>query len=397
MISRAFLFAAWACIGVVWSHGAMADTDAAKEYFALIESSDERSSFDLPGEALDFSTVVPERFIWTESDAVPPEFIPAAVFSDMRQVRIGYDPVERDRYEVRLYHATVFPDRLALASGYAQLLARVWGPRDFGTRRHDHAFGEVLGGDDSTGVMKINRISVLRRGTELLVIRQTFDADRFEDFAEDIARLVGSLTFDAQAQTSLVPGDAHRTVLPLGRADFTTAFPAHWEKLSGPFDEGARGVYEFWHDAGDPGGNLAAMIASIPAQGGGDGGGVPAGATFQDMVQGAGSLASLALENLLPGKEHSLSAVEASGFADLEPVTSFNAVYTFKAGIDGVDAQAKVNVLLTFDTDGHLLGVVMMSPPGRDLYLAGTDMHADYVLAMQLEKLREAYGVARAR
>lgn len=381
---RHALFAGLAVLHLL-KGGHLAEAQTGPEKFGLTREDQADTLFEMPGTGLAFTTAAPDRFIWNDSAETPPEFIPAALFSEFEQVSIGYDPVDRDRYEVRIYRATIFPDRVALAADYAALFARLWGRRDFGLAAHSPVFGEVLGGDDSSGVMKINRITVIRQQDELLILRQTFDASRFETYAADIARLVGSVRFRSPRQTELAGDAAVVTQLSASPA-FETRLPGHWSRIVGPEDYGNRGVYELWKDDSDPLGNLGLLLAAVPAPA--DRRGSPAaGSDLASQGNTAAAFANLLLENLLPGRPFHLEAIEVSRFADLTAVTAFNGHYAFKAEIGEDRVPAKVAVILTFGHDGQTIVAATISPAPQDLYLAGTDMHATYIQALQIEAM----------
>ncbi|PJI84358.1 hypothetical protein BC777_3900 [Yoonia maricola] len=370
--------------------GTMGQAQPQGEKFELI-AVEPTVTFDLSGETMDFSTAAPERFIWNDSNDVPRDFIEFGLFDAFEEIRIGYDPLERDRYEVRLYRARVAPERLAVAAEYATLFARSWGKTNFGVTAHNPRFGEVLGGDDTSGVMKINRISVFRRGEELLVLRQRFDAERFETYSEDIARMVGSIRFETGTDPRPFDTALQATTLPAAETlEFTSQFPPHWNRVLGPIDQGSQGVFDFWVDGADRLGNVAAMLASIPA---------PQGWTsapeetpsYDDVANSAAGLARLALENLAPDTPFQLHPVEATNFAFLRPLTHFNALYTFRAEQAEGEPMLKVNVLHTIGLDGRVLATVMLSAAPSEPYLLGTSMHANYVQAMQIEALHSYY------
>ena len=384
--------------------GSMADTQnsgaetggVAEQKFSRLNETKGLTAFDLDGEALDFSTWVPERFLWSQARDVPAEFAPAALFSAFEQVRIGYDPLERDRYEVRLYRATLYPDRVALAVSYARLLARVWTATDFGMSAPDPMFGEVFGGTDASGVMMVNRISVWRRGGELLILRQRFEAERFKNYAEDMAKMVGSLTFKTVVDTPLVGDDAPvRALTTRSGAPWVARFPEHWEEIGAPMDLGAKGTFSFWRDTADAKGNLAAMIASVPAPADLPNG-PPGNAPFNDLADTAAAMAHMALDQLAPDQPFTLAPVEASSIGELTQTTVFNALYTFHVELGEAKALVKLDVMLAYGKDGQLLSFVTVAPAGTDLYLEGTSMHASYVQKALLETLTAYFGATQA-
>jgi hypothetical protein len=367
--------------------------EAHKEKFSLIRSDADVTEFEYADSDLDFVSVSPTNFIWNPSVTVPPELISAAMFSGFQERTIGYDPLNRDRFEIRLYTGRIFPDRVAVATDYGRLFGRVWTKKNFGVMAHNRDFGEVLGGDDSSGIMIVNRITVMRRGDELLVIRSKFHAEHFETYAKAMAEFIGSLQFTTpQASDSIVDTFAfvQQSVAP-DLPMITYGVPGNWTRLDTPAPNAMGGDLQVWIDSADPNRNGGALFATVPPQSA-----VPDGETItpvpQDMANLAGSFANVALENLLPGQAFRLEPLSMNDFEGFKPVTAFNALYVFKVTIG--ENQAKISVLIAMGPDGSLTSSTTLSPAPLDLYLTGTGMHVNFVQGQALDTMR-AYWTAQ--
>ncbi len=361
--------------------------------FAMIRVEPADTEFAFAGSDLDFASVAPAGFIWNDSDAVPTDFVDFAVFSAFRERYIGYEPLNRDRFEIRVYTARIFPERVALASDYARLLASVWGAMDFGVMAHDPQFGEVLGGDDASGIMIVNRIAVFRRGDELLILRLKFHADHFDAYAPDIARFVGSIAFAKAENPDPIASTVQAVALDAGPGQpaFGYGVPANWQALDIAQPSPEKGRYALWIDAGDPNRNSGLMQAVIAPP-------VPmpkdASPDPQAMANTAAALAEAAIQTLLPGQTFTLDPSEKTEFGELEKVSAFNSLFVFNSEIGPEKKPARVAVLISMGRNGAILGSVMMGPQPSDPYLMGTMMHGNYVVKLAMNA-QQAYWAAQ--
>ncbi|HRK42235.1 MAG TPA: hypothetical protein PLH11_04255 [Gemmobacter sp.] len=344
--------------------------------------------------ALSAHTFSPPDFLWDDVSDVPLTFAEAGVFSRFTQAYVGYDPANRDRYEVSVYVAELEPDRVAPAAGIAVLLASQWGALNFGIRAHDLDFGEVLGGDKSSGEMIVNRISVWRRGLQVLILRQKFEAAHFETYGGMIAQVTGSLRFDSIESSDPVLAAVHRGQITAEQTVFDFRMPANWARLV----EGATGTpmaAEVWYDAADPNGNGASMVMVAPPVAPLALGQRPDAVPDQQMFDLAGTVAYTLIENLLPEAAVELKPRDMTSFAALDDITAFNRSLVFDGQLNG-EAPVVIGVTIVMPADGSMLISASLSPGALDLYLLGTQRHVDLVDALLLEDM-EAYARVAAR
>ena len=344
--------------------------------------------------ALSATTLSPPEFLWDEVASVPMGFAEAGVFRSLTQSHVGYDPANRDRYEVSVYLAELEPDRVAPAAGIAVLLASQWGPLNFGIRAHDLGFGEVLGGNDASGEMIVNRISVWRRGLQVLIVRQKFEAAHFDSYGETIAQMAGSLRFEAPAAADPVLAAVHHGQVTAEGVRLAFRMPENWARLTA----GATGTpmaAEIWHDAADPNGNAAAMVMAAPAPGPLAPGQRPAAVPDQQMFDLAGTVAHVLIENLLPEAKLELTPRDMNSFASLDEITAFNRHLVFDGRLNG-DTPVVIGVTIVMPADGTTLIGASLSPGALDQYLLGTQRHVDLVNALLLGDM-ETYATAAAR
>ena len=338
---------------------------------------------------LSATTYDPEGFVWDDVMTVPPDFTEAGVFSALTKRYVGYEPTSRDRYEISVYTAELEPDRVAPAAGTAVVLASEWGPLNFGIRAHSLLFGEVAGGSEASGEMIVSRISVWRRGTTALIVRQRFEAAHFEAYAEDMARVAGSLAFEEAGGTDdPILDAASRTTLETGPGTFAFRLPSNWSRLS----DGAAGTAAeggVWYDAADPNGNGAIMVLTVPPERPIPAGTVPDPVPDQPMFDLARDVARSLVATLLPEAEVQLQPRDMNSYASLDDITAFNRRLVIDGLVNG-ETPVVIGVTLVAPADGTTLISASLSPGALDAYLLGTQRHVDLADALVLEGM-EAY------
>lgn len=357
---------------------------------------------DMPRIAFEFadqlelaaSTFSPPDFIWDDVDSVPPTFIEAGVFRSFTQRYVGYDPANRDRFEVSIYTVDLEPDRVAPAAGIASILASRWGPLNFGIKAHGINFGEVIGGDESSGEMILNRISVWRRGLKVLVIRQKLEAIQFDRYSEQISNIAGSLRFSSPDIPDPIVLEKSSGNLEFAKTTFEFSLPPNWDRLKS--DTGGTPVAtEIWHDAADPNGNAAVMIFATPAEVEPLRGERPNPVPDQQMFDFAGTVARTLIENLLPDARLELAPRDMNSFATLDDITAFNRYFVIDGRLDG-ETPVVIGVTVVMPADGTTLAAASLSPGAQDLYLFGTQRHVDLANALLLSSM-EKYAIDAAK
>lgn len=75
------------------------------------------------------------------------------------------------------------PERVAVAPD----CARLWGPVNYGAYGDECIFGEVMTGEDDSGYARYTRISVWRRGADVLIVRAETTHEDFDAQAPELA------------------------------------------------------------------------------------------------------------------------------------------------------------------------------------------------------------------
>lgn len=384
-MTKAGLIPAVVIAALVWICGGVAMAEPKDEKFALVSGLETDVSFAFGDFALDITTKSPEKFIWNNSNAVPVGFADYAMFSDLRERYIGYDPLNRDRFAIALYTGKLEPQRIALAVDYARIFATKWGDLNFGMQPHSATFGEMLGGDNSSGIMVVTRISVFRRGDEVLVIRSRFQADHFETYARAMAEFIGNVTFTETLDPDPVTAAMQTITRPVKSDGSTYAYdlPGHWQQIASDTPPSGSGAIDLWVDASDPKRNLATMVSIIAPPTA-----MPEATSAPDPQQMANlsyDLAGSALSTLLPGQTFVLDPLDKTTFGELDGLAAFNAAFVYTAKVGEAETPAQVSVLMSMGKRGVLLANALVTPRPTDPYLTGTFMAGNYIQKLQLD------------
>lgn len=394
MTDRRTLFAIISA-AVLFCLGGPVMAEPKDEKFALVTGQKTDVTFAFSDFNLDMATKSPDKFIWNNSNQYPAGFPEFGMFTDLRERYIGYDPLNRDRFAIAIYTGKLEPQRIALAADYARLFATKWGDTSFGVMPHTPVFGEMLAGDNSSGIMIVTRISVFRRGDEVLVIRSRFQAEHFETYARAMAEFIGNVTFAEPMETDPVDAALQTVSRPI-QSDgsvFTYALPPHWEQIKSQVPPSGSGSIDLWVDSSDPNRNLATMVSVIapPTP-------LPEAQKAPDpqtMANLSYDLAGSALSTLLPDVTFTLDPLDKTTFGDLDAVALFNAAFVYTAKVGEAETPAQISVLMSMGPNGVLLANTLISSRPTEPYLTGTFMVGNYIQSHQLAA-QVAYWTAKA-
>ena len=261
--------------------------------------------------ALEFRTALPDGLEWFKGPEPVADFDESGLFTQFDRVWLGYAPEDRERLEVTIYCARIVPERVAVAPDYARLLARLWGPMNYGVYGDERDFGEVMTGEDESGYARRTRISVWRRGVDVLIVRADTTHEDFDAQAPKLAAMIGSLDFVTQGADAIIAGlEQHQLRLPSG-ATVSYPLPAHWQDFDATAKTESPVSAAIWLDGADDGGNSAIGIF---------GAAVPEGAMAADapLRTIASAMSDLLMQNLAPQaqfRRQPLNETRMQGFA----------------------------------------------------------------------------------
>ncbi|KZL02628.1 hypothetical protein [Pseudovibrio sp. Ad26] len=358
--------------------------------FALIEADKKTSTFSFIDSYLNFSSSSPKDFIWNKADAPVAVLDDAQVVSEFTEEYIGYDPLNRDRLEIRLYAAKIIPERVALGVGYGRLLASKWGALNFGEFTHDHDFGEVLGGDNSSGVMLVNRISVMRRGQHILIIRSRFDADYFDQYKDAIATFVGSIEFAKVVQKDPIVASLETAYLFEKDPEYKFKYhmPSNWKRAVSMEVRRKEAEFDFWLDVGDNLGNSAALAFVIPSSDKR----VKAGKFTVDPDRAANiarEYAKSLISNVSSNRPFHFTGIERAVLPRFEQITSYNELFNFSGNLELEDEKGSlpylVSVMVTLGEKGTLNTTAVMTTEHSNDYRFGTKNHVEFTHQLMMD------------
>ncbi|WP_148292600.1 hypothetical protein [Paracoccus aminophilus] len=361
----------------------MAEENNGIAALARIEAPVAAKDFILPGApGLTFRSAYPEDFRWFETDEKVDDFDASEMFTSFRKLWVGYEPTTRDQLEIGVYAATIPPERVAVAADYGRLLAgSAWGPDNYGVEASERDFGEVLTGESKTGFDYRTRISVWRRGTDLLILRlQTND----EDAAKAVpimARFVGSLSFTQPLKDSIAASFvSHDIALPSG-GKFSFHLPPHWQ----PFNSGSESARpiaaSIFLDKADPDSNsaLGVFAIEVPA------GAVAANAPLPDI---ATSASDLMMENLLPQVTYDRQPIDRQKAAGFDEVTPAHGLFIGKL-ITHAEPPAEIAATELFAVaPKDVLGIASLGAMPDNQKNMGLMMHLTFAERLVTDDLR---------
>lgn len=332
--------------------------------------------------ALAFRTALPEGLEWFDTAQPVTDFDAAGIFTRFDRLWLGYAPEDRDQLEISVYCARILPERVAIAADYGRLLARSWGPMNYGVDGDARDFGEVMTGEDDSGFGRRTRISVWRRGTDLLILRADTTLEDFDAQAPRIAAMVGSLQFQTEGPDPIIEGlRQHDVRLPSG-ATLRYPLPAHWQAFGSDMAGTAPVSAAVWLDKADVGGNSALGVFGIA---------VPAGARPGDapLRDIATAMSDLLMQNLAPQVRFSRKPMNETRLKGFAPDTAQGLFLDRLDWAEGRRMGARGFFVLS---GADVVGYSSLSAYPETAEAMGLAMHSGFVDRLVLDALREQVG-----
>ncbi|MEF2074830.1 hypothetical protein [Consotaella aegiceratis] len=369
MINNPVLSIASTLMGIL----AVMAQDQADRLFVLEGRREAGAAFPIEGfDRLDFRTAKLDGFIWNERDEAVSQFDPAGLFTKFKEVDLGYDPANRDLGEIRIYAAKIVPEKVGLAADYGRFLAAEWGPLNFGVRPRTATFGEVMTGRKSEDGQDFTRLSVFRRGDELLVIRADGPEANWGTFGAQVAAFVGSLVFDDDRTEDPILASFKSESLDVPAAAgrpgaIEVDLPPAWRALQISSDDPNKGVYRFYVDGADEAQNSGAMLFSLDP-------GRSREVDEENAPELAQVLIGMFLDNVLPDQRREMKLVSTGRFAEFDGLVDFNGYYSFKVDFPKPGMPAGTSVLLTMK-GGQVTGYAAIAAYPTNMVHRGAALH----------------------
>ncbi|MCF1505970.1 hypothetical protein L0F51_19605 [Afifella sp. H1R] len=362
--------------------------DQTDRLLALEDRRETAAAFPIEGfDHLDFRTAKLDGFIWNEREEAVSQFDPAGLFTKFKEVDLGYDPANRDLGEIHVYAAKIVPEKVGLAADYGRFLAAEWGPLNFGVQPHTATFGEVMTGRKSEDGQDFTRISVFRRGDELLIIRADGPEAGWGTFGAQVAAFVGSLMFDEDMAEDPVQASFKENNMDVpavaGRPGaIMVNLPPAWRVLPITSDDANKGVYRFYVDGADEAQNSGAMLFSLKP-------GRSREVDEESAPELAQVLVGMFLDNVLPDQPREMELMSAGRFSEFDGLVDFNGYYSFKVDFPKLGMPAGTSVFLTVK-GGQVAGYAAIAAYPTDMVHRGAALHPTLV-EEQLRKGVKSY------
>jgi hypothetical protein len=359
--------------------GTIGTADPAR--FPLLAEQPGAIAFDTGQDWLNFTAPSPPGVTWTRTDT--PIEGPPELFTDVREVLVGRDPQTPDRVEIRVMAARIDPRRVLIAADYARVLAARWGRVNFGVVAHHPAFGEALVGDESSGAMRVTRLSALRRGDRVLIVASTFPAAGTQaEGPPGLAAFLGSLAFDVAGVPDLLDSLPVVATIPFddGRGALDIRLPPTWvaRDLVPPQETNLRGFVE----RDDPGGAFAVVSGLIP--------GDASSRAADDVVAPAAligtaqAIAETMGRTFLPDGAFDVRGTQATTLPPFSNAGIPHGLFTFR--IDRpAEATVGVTVMVSGRTGGPVVLAAVMSPYPTGPASEATFQHGKFLMLAQMQ------------
>lgn len=93
---------------------------------------------------LNFHSVKIDKFMWFKEKRALSEWDKYETFDNVTLQTIGYDPANRDHFEIQIITAEIKPEKVARGVDYARLFAKEWVPSVSAMKEYGRDAGDVL-------------------------------------------------------------------------------------------------------------------------------------------------------------------------------------------------------------------------------------------------------------
>ncbi len=243
---------------------------------------------------LNFHAAKIDNFRWFKDEKPLSEGDKYSIFNSVKLRSIGYDPANRDHFEIQIISAEIKPDKVARGVDYARLFATEWGASVSAIREYGRDAGDVFAVGPDNGFERRERVAVWRYDNLLLVVRASYAEEQAESVEPEVAKFLGALKLDNEAPDS-IDGAMHWEELPSsGGTVYSARLPKGWKKLSRNNDPSPSYTGATFTNSNDPDGNSAAALLMFPTPG------KDLSPTDEQMRQLAAKVVEIELQNLMP-------------------------------------------------------------------------------------------------
>ncbi|MCL6654807.1 hypothetical protein A6R70_21220 [Agrobacterium rubi] len=243
---------------------------------------------------LNFHAARIDNFRWFKDEKPLSEWDKYSIFNSVKLRSIGYDPANRDHFEIQIISAEIKPGKVARGVDYARLFATEWGASVSAMREYGRDAGDVFAIGPDNGFERRERVAVWRCDNLLLVVRTSYAEEQAESVEPEVAKFLGALKLDTPLPDS-IEGAMHWEELPSsGGTVYSARLPEGWTKLSKNSDPNPSYTGAIFTNSNDPDGNSAAALLMFPTPG------KDLSPTDEQLRKLAAKVVEIELQNLMP-------------------------------------------------------------------------------------------------
>ncbi|WP_149900669.1 hypothetical protein [Rhizobium rhizogenes] len=243
---------------------------------------------------LNFHSVKIDSFMWFKEQRALSEWDKYETFDNVTLQSIGYDPANRDHFEIQIITAEIKPEKVARGVDYARLFAKEWAPSVSAMKEYGRDAGDVFALGPDNGFNRRERVAVWRDDKSLLIVRAGYAQEEAARVEPQIAQFFGALKLDNEL-TDSIDGSMHWQELPSsGGTVYSARLPDGWKKLTQNSDPNPSYTGAMFTNSNDPDGNAAVSLFIFPTPKS------DLSPTDEQLRQLAAKVVEIELQNLMP-------------------------------------------------------------------------------------------------
>lgn len=243
---------------------------------------------------LNFHSVKIDSFMWFKEQRALSEWDKYETFDNVTLQSIGYDPANRDHFEIQIITAEIKPEKVARGVDYARLFAKEWAPSVSAMKEYGRDAGDVFALGPDNGFNRRERVAVWRDDKSLLIVRAGYAQEEAARIEPQIAQFFGALKLDNEL-TDSIDGSMHWQELPSsGGTVYSARLPDGWKKLTQNSDPNPSYTGAMFTNSNDPDGNAAVSLFIFPTPKS------DLSPTDEQLRQLAAKVVEIELQNLMP-------------------------------------------------------------------------------------------------
>ncbi|MCA2373082.1 hypothetical protein ATU3B_15760 [Agrobacterium genomosp. 3 str. CIP 111-78] len=319
---------------------------------------------------LNFHSVKIDKFMWFKEKRALSEWDKYETFDNVTLQTIGYDPANRDHFEIQIITAEIKPEKVARGVDYARLFAKEWAPSVSAMKEYGRDAGDVFALGPDNGFNRRERVAVWRKDKSLLIVRAGYAEEEAARVEPRIAQFFGALKLDNET-TDSIDGAMHLEELPSsGGAAYSARLPDGWKKLTQNSDPNPSYTGAIFTNSNDPDGNAAVSLFVFPTPKS------DLSPTDDQLRQLAAKVVEIELQNLMPDVGFKLD--QDVSFVPGEKVGDVDKGFIDIVTLQGSEQKIRARTVLSF-RKGVVAAVASLTAFPATPKDVATMIHTDFV------------------